>query len=57
MTGFGRNGDLYAEWQPSKRIFLPEEVAEIVAFLLSDVSSCVSGEIITCDQGRYISHW
>lgn len=57
MTGFDRNGDLYAEWQPSKRIFLPEEVAEIVAFLLSDVSSCVSGEIITCDQGRYISHW
>lgn len=57
MTGFDRNGDLYAEWQPGKRIFMPEEVAEIVAFLLSDVSACVSGEIITCDQGRYISHW
>ena len=57
MTGFDRNGDLYAEWQPGKRIFMPEEVAEIVAFLLSDLSSCVSGEVITCDQGRYISHW
>lgn len=57
MTGFDREGDLYAEWQAGKRIFLPEEVAEVVGFLLSDLSACISGEIITCDQGRYISHW
>ena len=57
MSGFDRNGNLYAEWQAGKRIFLPEEVAEVVGFLLSDISACISGEIITCDQGRYISHW
>ena len=57
MSGFDRNGNLYAEWQAGKRIFLPEEVAEVVGFLLSDLSACISGEIITCDQGRYISHW
>ena len=57
MTGFDRDGELYAEWQAGKRIFLPEEVAEVVGFLLSDLSSCIAGEIITCDQGRYISHW
>lgn len=57
MTGFNRNENLYVDWQPQKRIFLPEEVAEVVNFLLSDLSKCISGEIITCDQGRYITHW
>lgn len=57
MTGFSRDGNLYANFQASKRIFLPEEVAEVVNFLLSDISKCISGEIITCDQGRYISDW
>lgn len=57
MTGLTRVENMYASWQPSKRFFLPEEVAEVVNFLLSDVSNCISGEIIACDQGRYISHW
>lgn len=57
MTGVNRNENMYADWQPFNRFFLPEEVAEVVNFLLSDVSNCISGEIIACDQGRYISHW
>ncbi len=57
MTGFDRNNNLYAEWQANKRIYLPEEVAEVVLFLLSDVSACISGETITCNEGRHISHW
>lgn len=57
MTGFDKNGNLYMENQPGKRVFMPEEVAEVVGFLLCDASACVSGEIITCDQGRYITHW
>lgn len=57
MTGYHRDANMYAKFQPDKRIFLPEEVAEVVTFLLSDVSACISGEIITCDQGRYISRW
>ena len=57
MTGFEKNGNLYAEWQPEKRVFMPEEVAEVVKFLLSDFSSCISGEVITCNRGKHISHW
>lgn len=57
MTGFSRNDNLYSEWQAGKRIFIPEEVAEVVNFLLSDVSACISGEIIICDQGRYVQTW
>ena len=57
MTGFDRNENLYVDWQNGKRIFLPEEVAEVALFLLSDISGCISGEIITCDKGNYISTW
>jgi len=57
MTGVNREDNMYADWMPSNRFFVPEEVAEVVNFLLSDISNCISGEIIACDQGRYISHW
>lgn len=57
MTGVSRKENMYADWQPANRFFIPEEVAEVVNFLLSDVSNCISGEVIACDQGRYISHW
>ncbi|MCD7855846.1 MAG: SDR family oxidoreductase [Clostridiales bacterium] len=57
MTGFNKDGSLYAEFNPSKRVFLPEEVAQTAVFLLSEASACISGEIIACDQGRYITHW
>lgn len=57
MTGVNRKENMYADWQPSNRFFVPEEVAEVVNFLLADVSNCISGEVIACDQGRYISHW
>ena len=57
MTEAGKDGNLYADWQPANRFFVPEEVAEVVNFLLSDVSNCISGEIIACDQGRYIAGW
>lgn len=57
MTGFDKNGNLFVEWQNGKRIFLPEEVAEVALFLLSDISACISGEIITCDRGNYITTW
>lgn len=57
MTGYKADGDLYCPYQPTKRVFVPEEVAEVCNFLLSDVSNCINGEIITCNQGRHISHW
>lgn len=57
MTGFQQDGNLYAEWQPEKRVFVPDEITEVVLFLLCDVSSCINGEIITCNRGKHISHW
>ena len=57
MTGVGRDGNMYNSWQSSERFFLPEEISEVVNFLLSDFSGCISGEIITCDLASYVSHW
>jgi NAD(P)-dependent dehydrogenase (short-subunit alcohol dehydrogenase family) len=37
---------------PMKRLGEPAEVAEVVAFLLSDAASYVTGEIIVADGGR-----
>jgi 3-oxoacyl-[acyl-carrier protein] reductase len=37
-----------------KRLGKPEEVAEVVAFLCSDLASHVTGEIIKVDGGQYI---
>lgn len=36
------------------RIFLPEEVAEVACFLLSDAANCISGEIIHTNAGNHI---
>lgn len=38
----------------SGRIFLPEEIAEVASFLLSDASICISGEIIHCNAGNHL---
>lgn len=57
MTRRDPNGSLYNSWQNNGRLFLPEEVAEVANFLLSDASSCISGEIIACNQGNHIATW
>ena len=46
--------DLYTSFLASQRSFLPEEIAETAAFLLSDASKCISGEVIACDAGNYL---
>lgn len=38
----------------SGRTFLPEEIAEVACFLLSDASKCISGEIIHCNAGNHL---
>lgn len=55
MTGLKEDGNLYASNSPSGRIYLPEEVAEVASFLLSDVSGCISGQVITCNNGKTIN--
>ena len=47
------DGNLYRNCA-SGRTFLPEEVAEVACFLLSDASVCISGEIIHCNAGNHL---
>ncbi len=46
----------YAKGNPTKRLGLPEEVAKVVAFLLSEDSSYVSGQTIAIDGGQSNSY-
>lgn len=55
MTGFKADGNLYCDYNRIGRIYLPEEVAEIASFLISDLSGCVSGQIITCNNAQTIN--
>ena len=58
LTGYAEDDNLYLESGMSKRIYLPDEVAEIGCFLLSDVSRCLNGQILTCDEARSINaYW
>lgn len=52
MVGKKDANDLTAgEW----RYFLPEEVAEIASFLISDASNCLNGQILICNEGKTIN--
>lgn len=55
MTGFKADGNLFLECNATNRVYLPEEVAETVCFLLSDASGCISGQVIVCNNGRTIN--
>ena len=55
MTGFNADEDIYCSYNPNRRVYLPEEVAETAAFLLSNASNCISGQIITCNNGKTIN--
>lgn len=55
MTGVKADGDIYLAYNHTERAYLPEEVAETACFLLSDASGCVSGQIITCNNGKTIN--
>ncbi len=55
LIGFETNGNLYYDINRTKRLYLPEEVAEIANFLLSDRANCLSGNILICDEGRSIN--
>ena len=55
MTGYKADSNLYAPFQINRRIYLPEEVAEVAVFLLSDASRCLSGQILACNEGKSIN--
>lgn len=54
INGIDIAGDLYTSSARGKRVLLPVEIAEIVCFLLSDYSKCITGSIIPCDEGDYL---
>lgn len=39
----------------NSRYYLPEEVAEVACFLLSDASNCLNGQILVCNEGKTIN--
>lgn len=55
MTGITRD-DIYSDNYSTGRYYLPEEVAEVACFLVSDASSCLSGQIIICNNGDSINY-
>lgn len=55
MTGFDAKGNLYCSYNLTNRVYLPEEIAEVACFLLSDASGCMSGQILTCNNGNTIN--
>lgn len=57
MTNIDKDSNLYCSYNASGRYFIPEEVAEVVAFLISDMSKCISGEVIYCDAGNHLNPW
>ena len=54
MTIADRTKNMACEYNCGGRFFLPEEVAETAASILSDEANCINGEIIACDQGNYL---
>lgn len=55
MTGGDVNGDLRRLDGITHRYYLPEEVAEVACFLLSDASNCLNGQILVCNEGKTIN--
>lgn len=55
MTGFKKEGNLYNSSGITERIYLPEEVAEIVCFILADNSHLLNGQTLVCNEGKTIN--
>lgn len=51
---YADRNNLTREGQASGRMFVPEEIAEVATFLLSDASICISGEVIHCNAGNHL---
>lgn len=55
MTGIDPKGNISAGDYGLGRYYLPEEVAEVAAFILSPASGCISGQIITCNNAQTVN--
>ena len=43
--------NMYTNQNPARRVCLPEEIAELASFLISDSSNFIIGQTIVCDGG------
>ena len=55
MIGVKNTGDLACGNEVTARYYLPEEVAEMAAFLLSDLSNTLNGQILVTNEGKTIN--
>ena len=55
MTGLSSEGNISYNGNICGRVYMPEEVAETAAFLVSDAADCLSGQIITCNNAKTIN--
>lgn len=46
-----QGNNLYTNQNPLNRVILPEEIAELALFLISDASNSIIGQTIVCDGG------
>lgn len=49
------DGNIACDYNITGRYYLPEEVAEVASFLLSDASNCLNGQILVCNEGKTIN--
>lgn len=55
MTGLSSEGNISYNGNICGRVYMPEEVAETAAFLVSDAADCLSGQIITCNNAKTVN--
>lgn len=55
LTGFSED-NLSANYATG-RVYLSDEVAEVACFLVSDSAKCLSGQILTCDNGNSVNSY
>lgn len=55
MTGFRETENLEYPYNSIGRLYIPEEMAQVAVFLLSDSSFPISGQIIGCNNARTIN--
>lgn len=52
MTDDFTQGEVCRQTTQGKRVIFPEEIAQSAVFLLSDLSACISGQIIGCTEAN-----
>lgn len=55
MTGISPDGNLSLPFTASGRAYLPDEMAEAAVFMLSDVSGCISGQVLVCNNANTVN--